>query len=159
MLAIAADLNEHPGMGIHFIPRLCVFCGLTLSGLGCASDYGPVAMQASAPAATPSAALWADIKAEVGDAACDGPAQCHSLAVGAKACGGPEAYVAWSSKRSDGKRLQALAGQHAAARKDENARSGMVSNCMAVPAPGASCQASRCTLLPRGIAPPPGRAD
>ncbi len=102
--------------------------------------------KSAAPAS--AAQLWAQIQAEVGDAACDGPQQCHSIAVGAKACGGPDAYLAWSSKRSNEKKLRSLVEQHAAARKAENEASGMMSDCRLVTDPGASCQAGRCTLLP-----------
>jgi hypothetical protein len=86
------------------------------------------------------------IKALIGDAACDGPAQCHSIAIGAKSCGGPDAYLAWSSKGTDEAHLLALAMQHANARRLENRRAGMVSNCAWVADPGATCQAGNCRL-------------
>ncbi|MBT9492829.1 MAG: hypothetical protein IV107_10885 [Paucibacter sp.] len=90
--------------------------------------------------------LWQQIEAEVGVAACDGPQQCHSIAVGAKACGGPDSYLAWSSKSSDGNKLRGLVEQHAAARRAENLASNMMSDCRLVTDPGASCQAGRCSL-------------
>jgi len=106
----------------------------------------------SAPklAAKDSAALMQDIKAEIGDAACDAAQQCRSIAVGHKACGGPEGYLAWSSKRSDEARLKDLVAAHAAARSEENRRSGMMSDCRLITDPGASCRAGRCSLLPQG---------
>ena len=104
------------------------------------------------PAASSSAQLLAQIQAEIGDAACDSPAQCHSIGVGAKACGGPEGYLAWSSKRSDEKKLMGLVAQHAETRRAENLASGMMSDCRLVTDPGATCQAGRCTLLPSGSA-------
>lgn len=106
-----------------------------------------------------SQALWQQIQAEIGDAACDGPQQCHSIAVGAKACGGPDAYLAWSSKRSNEAKLRALIAAHAQARKDENATSGMVSDCRMVTDPGASCQAGRCVLQPQGAGAAPKSAE
>jgi hypothetical protein len=144
------------GMKPPFLARLFLLCALALSGLGCASATADAPPKAgAAPAVASSAALLAQMKAEIGDAACDAPAQCRSMPVGAKACGGPEGYLAWSTQRTDEKRLQALADQHAAARKDENARSGMLSNCMMEPNPGATCEAAKCTLLPRGLPAPP----
>jgi hypothetical protein len=86
-----------------------------------------------------SAQLLAKIRAEIGDAACESPDQCHSIGIGAKACGGPEAYLAWSSLRSDGETLRNLVAQHRAAREEENLRSGILSDCRVVPDPGASC--------------------
>ena len=91
------------------------------------------------PAPSSSAQLLAKIQAEIGDAACDSPAQCHSIGVGAKSCGGPEGYLAWSSKRSDEKKLKSLVAQHKQAREEDNRRGGMISNCMVLPDPGASC--------------------
>ena len=108
---------------------------------------------------TGSAALMKQIEAEVGDAACDGPQQCHSIAVGSKACGGPETYLAWSTQRSgDGSRLKALVDAHAAARARENRQGGMASNCAMVTDPGATCQAHQCRMQARFGA-SPGRAD
>lgn len=103
----------------------------------------------SAPSAT---SLMRDIAAEIGDASCDTDAQCHTLGVGAKACGGPDGYVAWSSKgenmgRGGGSdkasdkraRLSELAEAHSNASRAENERSGMRSNCSVTPDPGAVC--------------------
>ena len=84
--------------------------------------------------------LMRDIAAEIGDAACDTDAQCRTLGVGAKACGGPEGYLPWSSKASNGTRLIALAAAHSLERGRENERSGMRSNCSVTPDPGAVCR-------------------
>jgi hypothetical protein len=95
--------------------------------------------------------LWSQIEAQRGDATCDAPEQCHSIGTGSKACGGPERYLAWSSKDNDGSRLKALVAQHAAARRSEDARSGMMSTCSVVPDPGATCVAGRCALRAAGL--------
>jgi hypothetical protein len=89
------------------------------------------------------------IRAEIGDPVCDAPQQCSSIAVGAKSCGGPEGYLAWSSKVGNSKKMAKLVAQHALARKAEQERDGMLSDCMVVANPGATCVAGRCTLLPR----------
>jgi hypothetical protein len=108
---------------------------------------------AAAPAYSPdvvdSAALLFQIRAEIGDPVCDAPQQCSSIAVGAKACGGPEGHLAWSSKVGNSNKLANLVAQHALARKAEQERNGMVSDCMVVVNPGATCVAGRCTLLSR----------
>jgi hypothetical protein len=122
-------------------------------------SFGLLALTCASCAAAPpenspaSATLWQQIQAEVGDAACEGPQQCHSIGLGAKACGGPEGFLAWSSLAGDSKKLQSLVAQYAAARKGEQERSGMVSDCALVSDPGVACMAGRCTLLPR-----PGRS-
>ena len=106
----------------------------------------PPASKTSAPAAPAAAAtdLLQQLRAEIGDAACDSAQQCKTIAVGHKACGGPETYLAWSSKNSDGAKVRRLADAHGAKRKSENLASGMMSTCSAVMDPGATCTAGRC---------------
>ena len=125
-------------------------CSLAVVLMASACAGNPAATPAAAPAGSGSAALLAQIQAEVGDAACDGAQQCRTIAIGAKPCGGPDGYLAWSVKRSDEQRLRALALRHAAARKDENQQSGISSTCVIETNPGASCQRAVCTLGPRG---------
>lgn len=120
---------------------------LAVTAAACSSAPKPVL---EAPAG--SGPLRQQILAEIGDAACDATPQCQTLAVGHKSCGGPEGYLAWSSKRSDGARLNALAEQHRAARRQEDLREGMVSNCAIEIDSGASCVVGRCRLNPRGQA-------
>ena len=127
--------------------------GLILATAACAGDpLNKKTAPPSNPAPSSSAQLLTQIQAEIGDAACDSPAQCHSIGIGAKSCGGPEGYLAWSSKRSDEKKLTSLVEQHAATRRAENLASGMMSDCRLITDPGATCQAGRCTLLPSGSA-------
>lgn len=124
---------------------------LLLASSACSSD-APRA-DAPAPASAPAtpASLLAAIEAERGAAPCDSDAQCRTIGVGAKACGGPERYLAWSSKDGDGSRLKALVEQHAALRRQEDAASGMMSTCNLIPDPGATCQAGQCVLRPPGL--------
>jgi hypothetical protein len=126
---------------------------LLLASSACRSD----APQAPSTA-TGSAPLLARIEAARGTAACDTDDQCHTIGVGHKACGGPERYLAWSSKNDDGTRLRALVAEHAAARQAEDTKSGMMSTCSIVPDPGATCSAGQCVLRatntgPGGTAP------
>lgn len=101
----------------------------------------------AAPPLQPKAAtLRAELMKEVGDAACDSDAQCRTVAVGHKACGGPAGYLAWSSKRSNEARLKDLARRQSEAEKAENEGNGMMSNCAVVVDPGAVCKAARCEL-------------
>ncbi len=93
---------------------------------------------ADAPAAADTAVE--KIRALIGDAACDSDAQCRTVPVGAKACGGPSYYLPWSTKRTDEAALrEATAGSLAPpVRRDP----GMRSDCMLVTDPGAYCAAS-----------------
>jgi hypothetical protein len=107
-----------------------------LTGLALAA--GATTTPAAAPAQE-SAALEAEVRRLVGSATCTADEQCRTLAFGAKACGGPQAYIAWSTLVTDAAALQAVADKHAARRRDELRKSGMVSDCALVVDPGATC--------------------
>ncbi|MRW93929.1 hypothetical protein GJ699_28460 [Duganella sp. FT80W] len=111
---------------------------------------------AQPPADTPNGAvaLWQQIQSANSNLSCDSDSQCHTIGVGAKACGGPENYLAWSSKNSDGAQLKALVQQHATARRADDARQGMMSTCTAISDPGASCRAGQCVINTRTLAIP-----
>lgn len=103
-------------------------------------DQPAQAAQAGAASLAGDAAkLLQGILVEIGDAACNADAQCRSIAVGSQACGGPEAYYAWSTLRSDARRLPDLVARHREARQFENQRSGAVSTCAVHADPGAAC--------------------
>lgn len=121
---------------------------LGLSACSGVSAGGNEAPQPAAPVAGPAATqgMWQKIQAQIGDAACDSASQCRTMPVGHKSCGGPESYVAYSTKSGNSATLLELGTQYAAARKAENQNRGMVSNCMLVTDPGATCAANRCVL-------------
>jgi hypothetical protein len=116
-------------MDYAYRPRRFVLISL----LGCA---------AAAPAAEDAAQTLERLRDLAGHGACDDTAQCHTVAVGAKACGGPEAYLAWSdADPATAPRVAALAAQYAAARRAANrAAPAMASDCRLVPDPGAMCR-------------------
>lgn len=99
----------------------------------------------------------------IGDAACSIDAQCRTVAVGAKSCGGPEAYLAWSLQRSDPLQLQRAAEAYNQAQSAAALGDGRVSNCQFVDDPGAVCRPASgdgaavgsCQLRPRSLAPGP----
>jgi len=93
-----------------------------------------------------TAQLWQQLLAESQRSGCDQDSQCHSLGVGAKACGGPERYLAWSDRQRSDQRLQQLAARYAAARTADDQRQQLMSNCALVADPGAVCRAGRCEL-------------
>lgn len=88
------------------------------------------------------------IETAIGEAPCEGDADCRVLGVGAKACGGPEAYLPWSVRYTQGATLERLADEHRALRSRQDRRDGRVSNCAVVPAPAVQCVARRCQTRP-----------
>ena len=125
--------------------RLCSAGLIALAGAACSSEPA----QPAQPIAAVSG-VAERITKEIGDAACDSSAQCRTLAYGHKACGGPERYVAYSTKRSDSARLGRLGAELAEQRRASDAREGMMSTCSMVIDPGAVCNAGRCVLQSQG---------
>ena len=94
-----------------------------------------------AAAAQDSAALAAAVRDLIGTPTCSSDDQCRTLPYGAKACGGPQGYVAWSILVTDESALK-VAGERFAAQRREELRAGhAVSDCIFVADPGAVCAA------------------
>lgn len=99
------------------------------------------------PAAAPdTASLLKKIQAAASDTSCEKDAQCQTIGVGSKACGGPERYLVWSSQYNEGGQLKELVQQYAEARRADDARNGTMSTCTVVSDPGSLCSAGRCVL-------------
>jgi len=142
-LAIYASVAHDEGMQTPTYSVLRAACAAILLLVTSACGSAPAQ---DAPPAPGNAGLLAQIQAEVGTAACDSTQQCQTIAIGAKACGGPERYLAWSNKSSDGKQLTALAQAQAEASRKQQQADGMMSTCSIVTDPGATCEAGRCVL-------------
>jgi hypothetical protein len=109
----------------------------------------PVPANAPAPSQAPAPGqgdLLAQIRALIGNASCTDGSQCRTLPIGARACGGPEGYLAYSTSSAPEAELKALAERHKQERADFHAKSGMMSNCRYMPDPGAVCVAGTCQL-------------
>ena len=114
----------------------------------CVTCVACVGAPSSAPVT--KSTLMQQLQGEIGDAACDSADQCKTVAVGHKACGGPERYLAWSTKRSDGARIGQLAAALEAERRGQNLRGGIISTCSMVIDPGAVCSAGHCVSGQQG---------
>jgi hypothetical protein len=122
---------------------------LAMLAAGCQAQRPPRALAQDSQAA--EAALLARIRAEVGDAACSSDAQCRTLPIGAKACGGPASWMAWSTANADAGKLQDWSAELAALQRRRFAAGGIMSTCSIVPDPGATCQAGHCVLRARHL--------
>jgi len=117
----------------------CVAC------VACAASASRPARPKAVPAPASGDTL-AQIHALIGDAACTDSSQCHTVGIGARPCGGPQAYLPWSSAKTDGAALAVLAEKFRLEREAVNAASGELSNCRFFPDPGAVCRAGTCQL-------------
>lgn len=131
-------------------PLLCgalSACAAADGGAGTRPAAMPVPIAAPQPAAAAQDGdTLSRIRALVGVPSCSVDAQCKTLALGARPCGGPEDYLAYSSTRTPEAELRALADVYRAERHAANSRSGMMSNCRVRLEPGAVCRAGACTL-------------
>ncbi len=133
-----------------------VSAGLCLAGLlvfsGCQAESPPSLPGAVAAASKPAAGvpteatLHSRIVAEIGKASCTTQSQCRTLALGVQACGGPQAWVAWSTTVSNGATLNALSEQLNALQRQRHAQSQMLSTCQFKADPGSECSAQQCVL-------------
>lgn len=130
-------------------------------GAGGTSDTATPVVTRADPSHQQSAELagLGRIEALIGDAACRNSQDCRVIGIGARACGGPEVYRAWSSWRTSEAALQKLVSDDAAARRRQLDEQGMVSTCAIVPTPSVACSlrtgafnaaagAGICTLQP-----------
>jgi hypothetical protein len=88
----------------------------------------------------------AELRALGRSAACTADQQCKTVPVGAKSCGGPESYLAYSTASTSPEKAKALAERYRQEREAENKASGMVSDCRFHMDPGAQCRAGSCQL-------------
>lgn len=102
--------------------------------------------QVAAPLAASGTDILGQIRSLIGAAECGSDNQCQVLPVGARACGGPESYLAWSSAKTDAARLQALAERHKTEQQASNLASGRISTCIAIAPPAVACRAGTCQL-------------
>lgn len=108
-----------------------------------------LASAAQTPPEPESQRLARELRSAIGPARCTADSQCRTVAVGAKACGGPAAYWAWSTEGTDAQRVATLAAAHTAAQQREIAGRGLMSNCALVPEPAVACVAQTCQTRPQ----------
>ena len=119
-----------------FVATLLLAVAATTS---CAGPPQSASTATAGAGATDATTSIARVDALIGAAPCNSDAECRVVGVGAKACGGPEGYRAWSTRTTDAKALMREVESGAAARRAEIERLGMLSNCAFTPAPAVRC--------------------
>lgn len=97
-------------------------------------------------AAPGESSTLAELRALAGGATCTSDQQCKTVPVGAKSCGGPESYMAYSTAKVSVEKATALAERFRKEREAQNQASGLVSDCRFLMDPGARCRAGTCQL-------------
>jgi hypothetical protein len=124
----------------------CAGCSAVDSSTAAAPVNSPAPVQAPLARSEDAASLLVQIRNAIGPASCSDSTQCKTLAVGARACGGPEGYLAYSTNTRPSEPLETLASRHAESRRSAHAASGLMSTCVMLPDPGAVCVQGACRL-------------
>lgn len=104
---------------------------------------------ASAPAASDEAAvksMHAEIVKLIGEPRCVNLVHCRVLALGARPCGGPSEYLAYSSTTGKGETLEAKAYEYSFLEEEVNRKKSVVGACEVLSQPRAACIDGRCVL-------------
>lgn len=88
------------------------------------------------------------IRTMVGIARADSFDQCRLAAVGKRACGGPEYYIAYSTKVTDEKALQKLVNEYTQLRIEHINATQEMSTCEVIPEPQLSFENGVCRATP-----------
>lgn len=139
--------------------RLILLATLLLgSASACAEPVTQVWQQKPAlvaPVAEPTTAIqWRQLLQQekaiiiklVGEAKAETAKQCRLLALGQKACGGPESYLAFSITETDEKLLKQHASIYKQLQRQMQAQSGLLSDCAVVAEARLEWSAGRCRL-------------
>ncbi|WP_306522992.1 hypothetical protein [Rheinheimera sp.] len=81
-------------------------------------------------------ALYNDIQQMAGKAQANDVAQCRVVGVGAKACGGPQSYLVYSTLSGNETELLQKVERYNALMRMQNEQQGLMSDCAIVPEPG-----------------------
>ncbi len=113
-----------------------------LATISCADPPRAPGAQPIVSGAGPSSGIQ-HIEQLIGDAACSSDSECRVIGVGALACGGPEAYRAWSTAQTNARTLEEAVARDAAIRRQQIERAGMLSTCAVKPVPAVRCMRSQ----------------
>lgn len=99
--------------------------------------------------------LSAELGRAIGDPLAGSLSACASVAVGAKACGGPTHYRAYSTETADVARVTTLAAEYTRTERRLNELTGAISDCMVVTPPTLALANGRCVAAAPGVGPAP----
>ena len=120
-------------LGRVLAPGLRIAASLALATASAVAGSG-------GPPAAPVDRAWSAVESLVGTPRCRSDADCRSIGVGARACGGPETYLAWSTQVTDRAALRKAVARHAALRRAADATEGLAAPCVVAEEPAVQCR-------------------
>ena len=121
-----------------YSPLLLIAAFIFLGISACAAETSKTALPDD------PAALEQHIEEMAADLSCDQSAQCRSLPIGQKACGGPREYMMYSAKTTIEGDIIAAAERLQKLEDQANRENNMMSNCMMVLPPEPICRQGVC---------------
>lgn len=94
-------------------------------------------------------ALYNDIVQTAGKAQANNVAQCRVVGLGAKACGGPQSYLVYSTLNGNESDLLQKVERYNALMRMQNEQQGLLSDCAIVPEPGVVLVEGFCQAGPK----------
>lgn len=94
--------------------------------------------------------LDGELRRAIGDPLAGSLSACASVAVGAKACGGPTHFRVYSTATADAAGVAALAGEYTRTERRLNELTGAISDCMVVSPPPLALLNGRCVAATPG---------
>jgi hypothetical protein len=91
-------------------------------------------------------ALRAEIVEMIGQAPCANLVHCRALALGVRACGGPDEYLAYNGVLTDRAALENKALEYALIQEDLLRAKSPAGPCVVLPEPRLSCREGRCRV-------------
>ena len=90
---------------------------------------------------------FAEIESMVANREARRASQCHTMAVGAKSCGGPSTYIIYSSKSVDESELEDLVCYYTAFQRAMNTEYELISDCALEAAPNIELVDGNCEIV------------
>ena len=91
-------------------------------------------------------AVRSEIVSLIGEPRCANLVHCRVLALGARPCGGPSEYLAYSSLTANRETLEAKAYEYSFLEEEVNRSKTTIGSCEVLPPPRATCVDGHCTL-------------
>ena len=131
------------------VATICAAVALACAGppeaeRGDPSREGGAEAQVTPPSPQTLEEARARIDSAIGGAAASTLSQCALVAVGARPCGGPREYLAYSTAETDSSALATLAAVYERMDRERNEAQGLVSTCELMQPPDLVLENGRC---------------
>jgi hypothetical protein len=121
-----------------------LFFGLLALGCAAPPESEPPPQQSAQPSPETLEDARARIDSMIGDARASTLAECSLAALGVRPCGGPRAYLAYSTAQTDSAALAALLAVYERLDRERNEAEGLVSTCELMLPPALALENGRC---------------